>query len=84
MPSQVDKLKFDLAESRALADGYKAQIVRLEASRDKLMVEIDGLEAEVARLEAEDLQPLVARLRSQIAAIKKLLEQMTVRLETGE
>lgn len=44
--------------------------------RDALLAEVDALEAEVARLEAEDLQPLVDRLRAQIASIKKLALEM--------
>jgi hypothetical protein len=51
-------------------------ISRLEAGRMELLGEIRTLEEEVLRLEAEDLRPLVDRLRDKIHRILELLEQM--------
>lgn len=54
----------------------EATVARLHIRIGALVVEVNELEADVARLEAEDLQPLVDRLRSKIARILKVLDEM--------
>lgn len=46
----------------------------VESERDQLIIKVGELEAEIAHLEAEGLQLVVDRLRSQVAAIKALVE----------
>jgi chromosome segregation ATPase len=65
----------------ATAKRYEARIKLLEDSRDQLQTEIDTLEVEINRLEAEDLQPLVDRLLSQIVRMKELVASMAAEIE---
>lgn len=70
MEARVAPCEEKLARLRVRLDG-------LEIGRTALLAEISTLETEVARLEAEDLQPLVDRLREQIRHILELLEEMS-------
>lgn len=49
-----------------------SKVDKLKERVARLVVEIDALEDEVSRLEAEDLQPLVDRLREKIRSIRAI------------
>jgi prefoldin subunit 5 len=61
---------------KAVAERYKARIEILEKARLQLQEEVESLGVEIDRLEAEDLQPLVDRLREQIGRMQKLVASM--------
>jgi hypothetical protein len=68
----------------SLEDDRREIIKRLEIGRGELLTEIGTLEEEVGRLEAEDLQPLVDRLRDKIHRILGLVEEMATETEKSE
>jgi chromosome segregation ATPase len=80
LKSDLEESQAALQDSRAASHMYRQHIEELQVRRDALLKEVEGLEAVVARLEAEDLQPLVDRLRAQIAAIKEQVTAMALAL----
>jgi prefoldin subunit 5 len=65
---------------KAVAERYKARIEVLEKARQQLQEEVESLGVEIDRLEAEDLQPLVDRLREQIGRMQKLVASMAAEI----
>jgi prefoldin subunit 5 len=65
---------------KAVAERYKARIEILEKARLQLQEEVESLGVEIDRLEAEDLQPLVDRLREQIGRMQKLVASMAAEI----
>jgi prefoldin subunit 5 len=65
---------------KTVAERYKARIEVLEEARKQLQAEVESLGVEIDRLEAEDLQPLVDRLREQIGRMQKLVASMAAEI----